>query len=374
MIPATTRAAVGALLCAALIASCGGGPEQKPPPKPPTRSSEHLSSPPFKVPAPSLAGNLLGDPAELSVAVWLPTDYETSGKRYRTVYYLSGFGDDVDSVITPLGETTDHVGDPLIIVAVDGINALDGSFYRNSPVTGNWADAISTDLVAYVDARYRTVPKAAARGLTGHSMGGYGALQLAFDHPDVFGAVDALSPGLVNDQGMKATQVFAADSTIRAALDALGAMGAAPGASVRDNFLKEFRAVADDDAAFGLAYGAAVAPDPSSRSWIRFPYREVDGKLVEEPANLAVWNEGFGNWQSKIERHRGDLARLRGLRFECGEFDQYAWIPEGCRHLDQVLTEAGIPHQAVEFVGNHETRDRLAGSVLPYLSDVLVSE
>src|SRR4029453_3910097 len=48
-----------------------------------------------KVPAPSLKGNLLGDPAEQSVAMYLPPSYDSSpSKRYPTLYLLHGFGGD----------------------------------------------------------------------------------------------------------------------------------------------------------------------------------------------------------------------------------------------------------------------------------------
>src|SRR5207237_5134929 len=41
--------------------------------------------------------------------------------------------------------------------------------------------------------RYRTLPSTVSRGIGGHSMGGYGALELAMKHPDRFGAAYGLS-------------------------------------------------------------------------------------------------------------------------------------------------------------------------------------
>lgn len=349
-------------------AGCDGSQQPSP-----VESSERLVSQPFRIPAPSLANNLLGDRAELKVAVWLPTDYATSGKRYRTVYYLAGYGDGVETIVDPLGDTTRHPGAPFIIVAVEGLNALGGSFYYNSPVTGNWEDAITRDLVSYVDTTYRTVRKAAARGIVGHSMGGYGALQIAIDHPEIFSAVDALSPGVLPEQGMKATQVFGNDTTIRAILAALGRIESGTGPSVRDNFLAGFDAVKYDDAGFGISYGVAAAPDPSSRTWLRFPYREVNGALVEDPAVMAAWNSVYGDWPAKIRRHRADLNRMRGLQVEFGTNDEYQWIPQGCRYLDRLLVDAGVKHQSIEFAAQHDTRFRFAGSALPYLSKVLAT-
>lgn len=362
---------VSALVCAMVVAGCGGSGTAAPAAS--SRPGEHLVSAPFKVPAPALASNRLGDPAELSIAVWLPNDYETSGRRYRTVYYLTGWQDHVESAVDVLGKDPHHPGEPLIIVAVDGINALGGSFYRNSPITGNWADAIAKDLVSYVDGKYRTLPAPASRGITGHSMGGYGALQLAFDHPEVFGAVDALSPGVVGDRGMTATQVFAREATTRAVLTTLTNIEAAAGPDVKTNFLAGFQGVHDENVAFALGYGVAVAGDPSSRSWMRFPVHEEHGALVEDLAVMATWNDGFGNWPAKVAAHHDDLVKLRALQFEYARADEYAWIPEGCRYLDTVLTGAKVAHTATETGGGHDTRDRLLTTVLPMMSQVLAS-
>ena len=46
----------------------------------------------IKVPAPALKGNLLADPVEQSVAIYLPPNYDTSPtKRFPVVYLLHGF-------------------------------------------------------------------------------------------------------------------------------------------------------------------------------------------------------------------------------------------------------------------------------------------
>jgi hypothetical protein len=94
---------------------------------------------PFRIPAPSLANNLLGDPAESDVVVLLPAGYETSGKRYPTSYFLTDtahpaveaadfFGSSVQSSAPGAAE--------MIGVVVCGRNALLGSFYVNSSVDG----------------------------------------------------------------------------------------------------------------------------------------------------------------------------------------------------------------------------------------------
>lgn len=71
----------------------------------------------------------------------------------------------------------------MIIVMPNAHNAFGGSFFANSPVTGHREDFIVRDLVRWVDRRYRTVRSRSGRGITGHSMGGFGALRIALGIP-----------------------------------------------------------------------------------------------------------------------------------------------------------------------------------------------
>jgi S-formylglutathione hydrolase FrmB len=44
---------------------------------------------------------------------------------------------------------------------------------------------ISKGLISWIDGKYKTIKDRKARGITGLSMGGHGALYLAFKHQDV---------------------------------------------------------------------------------------------------------------------------------------------------------------------------------------------
>ena len=78
----------------------------------------------------------------------------------------------------------------------DADNKYEGSWYANSPVTGNWEDFLSQELVQYVDLEYRTLSERDHRGIAGYSMGGAGAWRLAVRHPEVYGSMCALSGGV----------------------------------------------------------------------------------------------------------------------------------------------------------------------------------
>ena len=75
----------------------------------------------------------------------------------------------------------------MIVVLPDSKTIYNGSMYSSSATTGDFENFISHDVVAYMDAHYRTFPIAEPRP-RGHSMGGYGASRIGMKHPDVFGA------------------------------------------------------------------------------------------------------------------------------------------------------------------------------------------
>ena len=155
-----------------------------------------------EVPAPALEGNLLGTPSVQGAAIYLPPSYEfETERRYPVIYLLHGIFDRYQVWLETFGVPAilDHLIaaneiPELIVVMPNGFNHLGGGFYRNSPVSGNWADFVSDDLVGFVDGNFRTLARTESRAIAGHSMGGYGALHLGMTRPDVFSVVWALSP------------------------------------------------------------------------------------------------------------------------------------------------------------------------------------
>lgn len=127
--------------------------------------------------------------------VILPDGYARGGKRYPTVYLLHGHGgSDADwASKSNVGKLADTYG--LIVVMPDG--GYD-KWYVDSPVSAadKYATYIGEEVVAFVDQRFRTVAKKNARAITGLSMGGFGALHIALNHPTTFGAAGSISGGV----------------------------------------------------------------------------------------------------------------------------------------------------------------------------------
>src|SRR5450631_3611702 len=155
----------------------------------------------IKIHGKSLEGNLEGDAVDRDVIVFLPPSYAKSkSKRYPVVYALHGYsiGAEQWSHEIHVPQTIEGAfaqgAKEMIVVLPDSKTVHNGSMYSSSVTTGDFERFIAHDVVAYIDAHYRTIPERASRGLVGHSMGGYGATRIGMKHSDVFGSLYIMSP------------------------------------------------------------------------------------------------------------------------------------------------------------------------------------
>ncbi len=135
-------------------------------------------------------------------SVYLPPDYASSQRAYPVVYLLHGlYGSHTDFVrYDDAAMTADeliaaHEIPPMILVMPEG---GDSWWVDSDPKTGFGAveTALVQDLIPHVDATYRTIAERRGRMIAGLSMGGYGALRLAFERPELFSAAAGLSPAI----------------------------------------------------------------------------------------------------------------------------------------------------------------------------------
>ncbi|UCF68830.1 MAG: alpha/beta fold hydrolase [Acidobacteriota bacterium] len=315
------------------------------------------------VPAPSLSGNLVGDAERKTALVYLPPSYDRQpDARFPVIYMLHGIFDSPQTWVqfTQLPQRLDALIAAgkireAVVVMPDGGNRYGGGYYRNSPVSGNWADFIAEDLVGLVDQEFRTVPRAGARAVSGHSMGGYGAIFLGMTRPDLFGSIYAMSPcclAPVADVGQGNQLTWQRALAMRGAEDLQRALEQ-----------RDFWPVA----AIGLL--AAFSPDPSEPPFhVAFPFQSVRGELVPKEPIYTVWQSRFPVHQ--IETYRQNLLQLRALAFDYGVNDQFAHIPLGGRLFAERLAMWRIPHRVEVFDGDHREllADRLTEIVLPFLS------
>lgn len=315
-----------------------------------------------------LEGNALADPAEREVPVILPPGYaEDAERRYPVIYLLAGFLGSgrsylnweifLEAMPARLGRLAAEGMQPAIIVLPDCSTRLGGSQYRNSSATGRYADHVVEEVVPHVDRTYRSLP--GRRGLVGKSSGGFGALVLGMERPDLFRAVASHSGDCYFEYCYKPDFPRAVDRLVRAG---------GPAA-----FLEEFEAApkkspSDLQVLNVLAMAACYSPDPGEPLGTALPFHLPSGEVREE-----VWERWLENDPvHKAGRHAAALRDLELLHLECGARDEYN-LHLGMRVLSGRLEALGVRHHAEEFDDDHRGLHYRFDVTLPRLAAVLAA-
>ncbi|HTZ31866.1 MAG TPA: alpha/beta hydrolase family protein [Methylomirabilota bacterium] len=133
--------------------------------------------------------------------VVLPPSFDQDKSRlFPILYFLHGLGDNEQSFIHSgawnLVENMreQHEITDFLIATPDG----GASFYINSKDgKTRYEDFLLQEFFPFIEKRYRVAPGRGHRAIAGISMGGYGALHLAFSHPQLFISVAAHSAALI---------------------------------------------------------------------------------------------------------------------------------------------------------------------------------
>lgn len=286
-------------------------PEPTPPVTDAVQEEKKGTSVTLELSSKSIAKNIVDENSERKISVYLPPSYYDSDKKYPVVYFMHGFSESASNYINKFKNSLDkqfqNGAKEFILVSVDGVNGLGGSFYANSPVSGNWEDYVVKEVVATVDGELRTIADSKSRGMCGFSMGGYAAFNIPFKYPDVFSSFIAFSPGAI------------ADGDLKLALDSW-----------------------KNDSHFRQSYAQAFSPDPDNTEYLgNIP--ELSG-TKEDNKIVVNWENGFGNLTKKVEDYFALNKPLKAIKIVYGEYDSYSWIPRGCEFLSKALEQKGIEH------------------------------
>jgi putative tributyrin esterase len=154
--------------------------------------------------------------------VLLPPSYAAqTSRRYPVAYYLHGLGDNEQMFLNSGGWNRiedlwerHELGEFLIVTPAGGrsffINSRDGR--------ERYEDFFLKEFIPFIETHYRIRRGRAFRAIGGISMGGYGALHIAFSHPELFVAVSVHSAALIE----KLPSMPAADAPQPAPLGILG--------------------------------------------------------------------------------------------------------------------------------------------------------
>ena len=306
----------------------------------------------------ALEGNLEADSPDRDVLVYLPPSYlADQARRFPVVYLLHGYG--VQDIFAPLLASLQESGDRLaaapffsemIVVTPDAYTLHKGSMYSNSVTTGDWERFIADDLVAYMDAKYRTLASRRSRGLAGHSMGGYGALRIGMKRPDVFMSLYLMSSCCLGANRNPRPDALAASEAIKTREQAEEA-GRSPGFGP----------------SVSLASAAAWSPNPANPPlYLDLPVK--DGKV--RPDIVAKWVANAP--LEMLEQYASNLKKYYAVAIEVGTSDP---LLASNRQLHDALTRLRVPHAYEEYDGDHtnKVKERIERNVLPFFSKDLVA-
>jgi enterochelin esterase-like enzyme len=299
----------------------------------------------------SLVGNLSGDSADRTVFVYLPPSYARArSRRYPVIYDLHGYTLTAERWVGILKarEAIDRAVASgkvreMIVVFPDGMSVHDGSMYSSSVATGDWETFIAHDLVHYIDGHYRTFAKRQSRGLSGHSMGGYGAFRIGMKRPEVFSVLYPMSSCCLSARGV--TPADAALEQVKT-LDEAGKL--------------------QRGARTTLAASAAWAPDPQNPPF----YLDLPTKGGMPDASVLA-RYAANAPQVMLPQYVPNLKQYRAIQMDVGLQDP---LFKDNQEMDRLLTEFSIPHSYETYEGNHVDHipERFEQNVLPFFSEHLV--
>jgi S-formylglutathione hydrolase FrmB len=232
---------------------------------------------------------------DVRYCVMLPTSYQTdTGTKYPVLYFLHGLGENEQALLQSGGwgliedlRRDRKIGD-FLMVAPEGR----GSFFINS-ADGHerYGDFLLTEFLPFIETKYRVFRERKSRGITGLSMGGYGALRLAFSHPELFGSVSAQSPALMTESP---------------------------------------RALDTDLHDAG-------------------PLARLLSSVFGDPINIAHWNQ---NSPFLLARKNQAPIRTQAIYINCGQQDEYGFA-ESAEQMHKQLRAEKIPHEFHLYPGGH---------------------
>lgn len=313
----------------------------------------------------SIAHNKIGTDPVRKMLVYLPPGYdESSSKRYPVLYFLpnpfeSSYRFDFDHRdARSLFDRAISAGviEKFILVAVDMNTPLGSSWYVNSSATGNWEDFMVHELVPYIDANFKTLPRRDARGITGIFIGGYGAIRFGMRHPDVFGSVYAMHP-VGTGTGVRVS-------------------AAIPKWDILVNAKSIDDVKTDGGTQIFTTMFQAHLPDPDKPPlFIDLLARQAGDQLIIDAKLMERFRNNF-YLETMIPQYADNLKSLRGFKFDWSRNDanfDHVYANQAFTHK---LNEFGILHEAEEYNGafgaDWGVDGRFYTEALPFFERLLV--
>jgi len=227
--------------------------------------------------------------------VMLPAGYEkNSEKKYPVLYFLHGLGEGEQTLLHSgaWGQIEDlrreHKVRDFLVIAPEGRATF---FVNSASGQDRYSDFFIREFMPHVESQYRVNRSRTTRGITGLSMGGFGALRFAFAYPELFSSVSVQSPALITETPQQ----------LNADLQNAG------------------------------------------------PVAQLLGGVFGNPINLAHWRGN--NPLTLAQKNRIQIAN-QAIYINCGEQDEYGFAV-GANKLHKQLQSEKIRHEFHLYPGGH---------------------
>jgi S-formylglutathione hydrolase FrmB len=240
----------------------------------------------------SMASKILGRP--VAYCVILPRGYDTDkGTQYPVLYFLHGLGGNEQVLLESGGmneiedlRAAGRISEFLVVAPAGGrsfwINSKDGKV--------RYEDFFIKEFIPFIESHYRIRVGRGQRGITGVSMGGYGALRLGLKYPEMFNAVSAHSAALVDK-------------------------------------LPKFSGTKDQTEGIARILGGSFGDPVDAKYWeLENPFTIV--RTEAKPVGLGIY-------------------------FDCGTDDDFGFNV-GAQKFDELLKSRGIAHEFHLYPGGHD--------------------
>jgi enterochelin esterase-like enzyme len=155
--------------------------------------------------SPAIAGEWVMDKFSSKVlgrdypmTLYLPDGYKEAAGLFPAMYLLHGAGGSENEWVVKGGarETLDGLIKRGLIKPMVVVMPGSGSSWWTDGAVEKAETALITELIPYVEGRYKVAADRSQRSIGGLSMGGYGSLNLSLAHPDMFCAAAIISPAI----------------------------------------------------------------------------------------------------------------------------------------------------------------------------------
>lgn len=318
-----------------------------------------------------LKGNPWSDPHVRDVAYYLPPSGRTDGLPLLVLLPgFTGAGWMEFQRQRPFQESLIQLFDRLIrsrecpeavLIAPDCLTTLGGSQYVNSVATGSYADYVAKELVPWAREKFHT----GETGVLGQSSGGFGALHLGAEYPEVFHAVGSSA-------GDAAFEYCYLSDFPRAFREFRKAGGPIRWMERLFSEPTTLRGYSDPSgsALNTLAMASCYSPTAESPGSFELPFDLDSGGLRAD-----VWVR----WLAFDPVRRLSDARvqaayrsLRSLHVTGSDADEW-YLDVGARMFAAEARRVGVPVQHDEFSGNHFTRNPRFAALFPRIVRALTA-